>query len=120
MVVLVAIYQYELFECGVSEGWYVMMTKVETQHTTRAHILSVRGVEGVTEPVIPSPHVVDVCRPELLRVGQVCWTGGMEDLPGTLRPTQTPPVVDIYSPVPVILHTAVRINRVNKAAIPVF
>ena len=47
------------------------MSEVEAQHTTRADILGVWGMEGVTETVIPSPEVVDVRGPPLLMVGQV-------------------------------------------------
>ena len=86
------IYQNELSECRVSEGRDGLVPEVEAEHPARADLLCVRGVEGVTETVVPSPEVVDVRGPPLLIVGQVGGTGGMEDLPGTIPPTQTPPV----------------------------
>ena len=63
------------------------MSEVEAEHTTRADILRVRGVESVTEPVIPSPQVVDIRGPPLLIVCQVGGTGGQEDLASTVPPT---------------------------------
>ena len=98
------------------------MSEVEAEHPARADVLGVRGVESVTEPVIPSPQVVDIRRPKLLEVGQVGGTGGMEDLPSAVPPTQTPPVPvsDIDSPILIILGKTIRVNRVRKGAISIF
>ena len=116
------IYQYELSERRFSKCRDVIMSEVEAQHTTRADILGVWGMEGVTETVIPSPEVVDVRGPPLLMVGQVWRTGGMEDLSRTVLPTQTPPVPtsDIDSPILIILRETIRVNCVRKGAISVF
>ena len=47
------------------------MSEVNSQDAARADILSVRGVESVTEAVVPSPQVVDVRGPPLIVVRQV-------------------------------------------------
>ena len=98
------------------------MSEVNTQQTTGADILGVWGVEGVTEAVIPRPQVVDVRGPPGIILGQVGGTGGMEHLPSTVPPTQTPLVLvsDFDSPILIILRITIQVNRVRKGTISIF
>ena len=98
------------------------MSEVNTQQTTGADILGVRGVEGVTEAVIPRPQVVDVRGPPGIIPRQVGGTGGMENLPSTVPPTQTPLVLvsDFDSPILIILRITIQVNRVRKGTISIF
>ena len=98
------------------------MSEVNTQETTGADILGVWGMEGMTEAVIPRPQVVDVRGPPGIILRQVGGTGGMENLPSTVRPTQTPLVLvsDLDSPILIILRITIQVNRVRKGTIPIF
>lgn len=116
------IYQYELSEYWLSEAGDVIMSEVNSQDAARADILSVRGVESVTEAVVPSPQVVDVRGPPLIVVRQVWWTGGMEDLTIAAPSTETPLVLvsDIDCSILIILRIAIQVNRVRLSTISIF
>ena len=60
------------------------MSEVEAQQSAGADVLSVRRVEGVAEPVVPGPQVVDISGPPLVVQGQVGRVGGCEDLTWTV------------------------------------
>lgn len=99
------------------------MSEVEAQQSAGADVLSVRRVEGVAEPVIPGPEVVDVRGPEGVVVGEVGRVRGEEDLTSTLPPAQSPPAFgsnsDIDRPVLVVLRVAVLVHCVRGGAVGV-
>ena len=99
------------------------MAQVDSQQAARADVLSVGGVEGVTEAVVPGPQVVDVGGPPLLLVRQVGGVGGKEHLAFTFLPAQPPPplgcVSDIHRLVVVFLRIAVLVHRVHCGAVEV-
>ena len=99
------------------------MSEVEAQQSAGADVLSVRRVEGVAEPVVPGPEVVDVRGPEGVVVGEVGRVRGEEDLTCTLTPAQSPlalrPNSDVDRPVLVVLRVAVLVHRVRGGAVGV-